>query len=208
MLPDTGFLSSTLGAPLGLDLHFRLARGAVSAGLLSPAEKAIFAPLAHTARATSWLLGRAALKGLRMDLDERPEVDSLTFPDARFSLSHSGDAALAVAEPSGCLDGIGLDLEVDARIQSAAARFFLTPRERAWLRTRALAHRPSHLLRLWCVKEAVFKADPDNTGEILADYELTRPADPSGGACTRSGRSVEYTTWCQSRTCVALAVCR
>ena len=208
MLPDTGFLKSSLAEPLGLDLHFNVATGSVSAAALSLSEQEHYAGLQNTARAESWLLGRAALKSLRSRLDGCADIDDLSFPNARFSLSHSADVALAVAEPSGCLAGIGVDLEVDARLQPAAARFFLTDDEQAWLQSQALERCSHHLLRLWCIKEAVFKANPGNAGKLLADHEIQRPAEAKGEARTWTGRKMEYASWCESRTCIALAVCR
>ena len=208
MLPDTGFLKSTLGDPLGLDLHFNIVSGQASAAALSPAERQHYETVENTARATSWLLGRAALKSLRSQVDGRADIDELRFPNARFSLTHSAEMALAVAEPSGCLEGIGIDLEVDAHIRPAAARFFLTDREQAWLRSQACERWPHHLLRLWCIKEAAFKVNPGNAGTTLADHELERPADARGEAHTSAGQKMEYASWCESRTCIALAVYR
>ena len=208
MLPDTGFLKSSLAEPLGLDLHFNVATGSVSTAALSLSEQEHYAGLENTARAESWLLGRAALKSLHSRLDGCADIDGLSFPNARFSLAHSAHVALAVAEPSGCLAGIGVDLELDARLQPAAACFFLTDDEQAWLQSQAVERWCHHLLRLWCIKEAVFKANPDNAGKLLADHEIQRPAEAKGEARTRAGRKMEYASWCESRTCIALAVCR
>jgi phosphopantetheinyl transferase len=208
MLPEKGFLASTLGEPLGLDLRFNVASGEGTVDSLSPVERERFLVLENTPRAKSWLLGRAALRALCSELDTCDDIDVLTFPNPRFSLTHSSDVALAVAEPSGCLDGIGIDLEVDARIRPAAARFFLTGDEQSWLRSLKSERWPLHLLRLWCIKEAVFKADPGNAWQTLADYELASPGDARGEASMRGGGDVEYASWCESRTCVALAVCR
>jgi len=208
MLPDTKFLKSTLGEPLGLDLLFNVTSGPATAAVLSPTEQERYEVLEDTARAEPWLLGRAALKSLRSQLDGCADIDNMRFPNGRFSLSHSADVALAVAEPSGCLEGIGIDLEVDARIQPAAARFFLSDSEQRWLQSQPSEHRPHHLLRLWCVKEAVFKANPGNAGKLLADHELQHPADGKGAASSVDGQTMEYASWCESRTCIALAVCR
>jgi phosphopantetheinyl transferase len=208
MLPDAGFLKSALGEPLGLDLLFNITSGRTTAATLSLAEQKHYEALEDTARAKSWLLGRAALKSLRCEVDGSTDIDALHFPNARFSLSHSADVALAVAEPSGILTGIGVDLEVNTRMQPAAARFFLTDGEQEWLRSQASERWPHHLLRLWCIKEAVFKADPANSGKLLVDHELTKPALARGEARTRTGRTMQYASWCESRTCIALAVCR
>lgn len=208
MLPDSRFLRSALGEPLGLDLHFDVASGRRSAATLSCAERKRYAALRNTARARSWLLGRAALKSLRRRVDGCADIDALSFPNARFSLTHSGEVALAVAEPSGILEGIGIDLEVNTRMPAASARFFLTRREQQWLHTQASERWPHHLLRLWCIKEAIFKANPGNAGSMLIDHELEEPAEARGAARAHSGRKMEYASWCESRTCIALAVCR
>lgn len=208
MLPDPGFLKSTLAEPLGLELHFSVAGAEASPSSLSPDEHKHYLSLEQTPRAKSWLLGRAALKSLRRELDGCTDIDTLRFPNRRFSLSHSADMALAVAEPSGNLAGIGVDLEVDTRMQAQAARFFLTLRESQWLGTQAPERWPHHLLRLWCIKEAVFKANPRNSGRMLMDHELDEPAQARGMARACTGQMLEYTSWCESRTCIALAICR
>lgn len=209
MLPDVGLLKSMLGERLDLDLLFRAASAPATAIALSLTEKKRFEALQNTPRATPWLLGRAALKALRDEVDGCTDIDELIFPNPRFSLAHSADVALAVAEPSGCLRGVGIDLEVNTRIQAAAGRLFLTDREQRWLHSQASAHWPHHLLRLWCIKEAVFKANPDNAGKMLADHEIEEPACAMGEArACATGMTMEYASWCESRTCIALALCR
>lgn len=208
MLPDTDFLVSVLAEPLGLDLRMNVATKAASRQALSATERKRYRTLATSARAKSWLLGRAALKKLRADVDGRSDVDDLEFPNARFSLSHSSDVALAVADASGRLAGIGVDLEVDTIIRPDAARFFLTAREQLWLHDEARERWSHHLLRLWCVKEALFKSNPGNGGAVLGDHELLEPVNACGEARTLTGQTMEYASWCESRTCIALAVCR
>ncbi len=208
MLPDTRFLGAVLAEPLGLELHMTVACGTASEGALSNAERERYRSLAMTARARSWLLGRAALKQLRARVDARADVDDLDFPNSRFSLTHSSDVALAVADTSGQLAGIGVDLEVDTTIRPEAARFFLTVREQNWLRGQPRERWSHDLLRLWCVKEALYKSNPANAGTVLGDYELLEPANACGKAFTRAGRPMEYSSWCASRTSIALSVYR
>ena len=208
MLPDTRFLKSCLGDPLGIDLRLNIASGSAPARTLSASERRRYQSLESTVRARSWLLGRAALKSLRAEVDGRGDIDDLEFPNARFSLTHSADVALAVADTSGGLEGIGVDLEVDTTIKPAAARFFLTEREQQWLDDQAPRHWPHLLLRLWCIKEAVFKVNPGNAGSTLGDHELSDPGSPNGDACACTGQVMQYASWCEARTCVALAVCR
>lgn len=208
MLPDTRILESTLGAPLDLALRMRMASGPVREEALSASARRRFASVKGTARERSWLLGRRALESLHADVGARADSGALEFPNSRFSLTHSAGVALAVADTSGKLGGIGIDLEVGTRIQPAAARFFLTEREQDWVQREPLWRRAHHLLRLWCIKEAVFKANPTNPGTLLGDHEVVDPADSCGKARGRTGATMEYASWCESRTCVALAVCR
>lgn len=189
-------------------MRLSIANGQVSEETLSTSARRRFESLQGTARANSWLLGRKALETLRTEVDGCTDIDALEFPNTRFSLTHSADVALAVADTSGKLGGIGVDLEVDTRIQPAAARFFLTEREQDWVQRQPAERRSHHLLRLWCVKEAVFKANPGNSGTVLGDHELVEPADSCGKASGSTGRAMEYTSWCELRTCIALAVCR
>lgn len=208
MLPDSRFLNSVLGEPLGLELQMTVAIEAAPRESLSRAECEHYRLLADTPRAASWLLGRTALKRLREKVDGRSDVDDLEFPSPQFSLTHSSDVALAVADASGQLAGIGIDLEMDTIIRPEAARFFLTGRERQWLDEQASDRWRHHVLRLWCLKEALYKSNPDNAGTILGDCELLDPAAVIGKARVFDGPMMEYASWQNSRTCIALAVCR
>lgn len=200
MLPDRRHLACVFGEQLGVDLRFDVARleGHDDSGELDPGRM----------RAVSWRLGRDALRALCTEMEDRTDVEDLAFPNPRYSLSHSREAALALADASASLDGIGVDVEIDRTLRPQAARFFLSDREQRCLQTLDPARRSRHLLRLWCVKEAVFKANPDNHGTLLGDYALVEPTATRGAARTREGRLVEYATWCEARTCVAVAVCR
>ena len=65
--------------------------------------------------------------------------------------------------------GVGVDFEPHGPIAGRLARFFLTERE---LPSRI--DEPQHgdqLLRLWTVKEALFKATHDNEQFTVLDYE-------------------------------------
>ena len=201
MRPEVRHLARVLSEPLGLDLRFDLA-------IETDGEQHERDGGLGRARAVSRRLGRAALRALRIELEGRAAVDDLAFPNPRYSLSHSRDTALAVADATASLDGIGVDLEIDRNLNPHSARFFLTDRERRWLEGLDGARASEELLRLWCVKEAVFKANPENHGTLLGDHALVAPAEPCGRARTREGRVVEYASWREARTCVAVAVCR
>ena len=75
--------------------------------------------------------------------------------------------------------GIGIDLEGRRQIRKEAARFFLSEKELEWFRRQ---NEVSHLLRLWTVKEALYKANPKNEDTGLADYVLEHPGWSSGKA--------------------------
>ena len=201
MLPDKHALARIFGASLGLDLRFGLAGG-------DALNESVDVMQRGAAREASRRRGRTALRALLTEVKDSADAHTLEFPNSRYSLTYSGKVALAVADASASLSGIGVDLEIDRRIKPQAARFFLTPDEQCWLGTLDRAHARRHLLRLWCTKEAVFKANPENRGTLLGDYELVEPGACSGEARSREGRSIEYVSWCEGRTSVAVSVCR
>lgn len=128
--------------------------------LSSPERLAAYAAITSERRRLEWLAARSAELELRAALG----------PDALTSVSHS-EGALLVA---GCrskdsrsgITGIGVDLEVAQRALSDAAwGWLMSGEDRAcWSGERLIA---------WALKEAAFKADPDNEGEVLSRYLLT-----------------------------------
>ena len=157
---------------------------------LTPGERDVFAKLSAPARRHSWLLGRAALKRLQAALGGGDDTSTLKFPHPRISLTHSDTWAVAIGSTSPKLQGIGVDLEVKSAPKPEAARKFLNPAEMVWLRRMEEADRPGMLHRLWTVKEATFKADPENQGRTLRDYGLADPGYIAGRA--RRGDRVFY----------------
>jgi hypothetical protein len=141
---------------------------------LTPGESEAYAKLSHPDRRKTWLTGRAALKGALRAVGRAEDTSLLCYPGDGFSLTHSGGVAVAVA--SRCEKGLGVDLERLRPVKAEAARFFLGMREQAL--------DGADLLRLWTVKEAVFKSDRRNGGRLLRDYRL---AEPRGLRGTASG---------------------
>jgi phosphopantetheinyl transferase len=127
----------------------------------------------------SWLRGRAALKRLLAEHGPQTDTSTIVFPHRRLSLTHSGDYAVAMAVEAPGQAGVGVDIELDREPRSSMARFFLSDAEREtdW----SLAD----LLRLWTVKEALFKADPGNAGHSLTDYNMTDCKSHVGTASVR-----------------------
>jgi hypothetical protein len=88
--------------------------------------------------------------------------------------------------PNSGLLGIGLDIETIRPVSLETARFFLSEQEQAGLED------PKTLLRLWTVKEAIFKADPENDEKILGDYVLENPSEWSGTAYMRGRKGLRF----------------
>lgn len=144
---------------------------------LSAGELAVYDGLVGLLRRRDWLLGRAALKAVLGGAD----TAGVTFPHGRLSLTHAGGVAVAVAA-YGEHAGVGVDFEPDRPTDPRTARFFLHEDERA----------DHDLLRLWTVKEALFKATPDNDGAQLLDYHLDDAAVTTGSATDRRGHTFRY----------------
>ncbi|MFJ9632495.1 phosphopantetheine-binding protein [Streptomyces sp. NPDC101175] len=87
------------------------------------------------------------------------------FPHPRASLTHTEHAGVAAVLVGGAADGLGVDLEHDRPVRPATARFYLRDDEPR-----------DELLRLWTVKEAMFKADLANATRVLRDYRANDPA--------------------------------
>src|SRR5262249_595890 len=133
------------------------------------------------------LLGRAALRQLLTRLHHPADTSQLTFPNRHVSLTHSGRTAVAAwAGGSRKSDrrvvlGVGVDVETDrSGLNQRAGRMFLSARELAWVASLAEAVQADARLRLWVVKEALFKANPANHDTVLAHYSIAEPGAPYG----------------------------
>ena len=88
--------------------------------------------------------------------------------------------------------GIGIDFETNKNPDPKMARFFLKSSEIKKLKS---ARWRQGLLRLWTVKEALFKSDPLNMETTLLDYEVFDPNVLQGeAACQKSGLKFHYST--------------
>jgi 4'-phosphopantetheinyl transferase EntD len=187
---DCAVLARRASRELGTHIDLAVTSQPASICDLSPAERSSLEQITTRQRALSWLRGRAALKALIGELGDT-DTARIRFPNPRFSLSHSADMAVAAAIRTQGSAGVGIDIEWDRPAPSAAARFYLSAAETAWALDQPDASR--ELLRLWTIKEALFKADPRNDETVLSDYELMRPRD-YGGCC--SARDVDFRYLC------------
>jgi 4'-phosphopantetheinyl transferase EntD len=179
---DEARIAAELSEALGLPLLARVRREGVAAGRLSAAERRIVAAFGAASRREDWLRGRHALKDLLAELALPEDTSALRLPHARVSLTHSGGVAIAIGTPTEAVSGIGVDLEIAREPREGTEKFFLAARERRWLDACPLDARPRERLRLWTLKEALFKADPGNADRRYGDYELADPA-AHRGAC-------------------------
>ncbi|MBA9006784.1 4'-phosphopantetheinyl transferase superfamily protein [Thermomonospora cellulosilytica] len=151
---------------------------------LSAAERTRVDAFGAGERRRRWLRARRAqrvvtgLLGLPGDVARR-------FPHPRLSLTHTGGGSVAagvVGPVPPSLTGIGVDLEPPRLPDPRTARFFLDDRERAWLAGQPPPRRAAEHVRLWTLKEALFKADPANADATLRDYRVRDAAARHGTA--------------------------
>lgn len=196
MLPEASVLEREFGRALGVSLTVVIATEPVDPQRLRPGEHSRYAALVGGPQMDGWLRGRTALKQLLRHFGQDDDTSALRFPNLWCSLSHSGGYAVAVGTASQTVDGIGVDLEVECVPHPDAARLFLTRMECAWLETVDPTDRARELVRLWTVKEAMFKSYSDNDHTWLTDYRLVAPGQRCGRAFIAGcrGMNIRYAT--------------
>jgi acyl carrier protein len=153
-------------------------------GLLTVPERAQMSVLAGSERRRQWLMSRHALRVLLGLLGLPRDTAACSFPHPRLSLAHAGYGAIAAGSVGPRSAGLGVDLEPHRPVDPRTTRFFLDDAEQAWLARIPQADRAAEHLRLWTVKEAVFKADLANRDAMLRDYST----QPPGAQAGRAGR--------------------
>lgn len=172
---------------------------------LSEGERQIFERLTHEKRRASWLTGRNALRQLLKVMDLAKDTSRIVLPHPQVSLTHCQEYALAVGARSPLAQGLGVDFQKGRKPSEAATRLFLTEPEREWLIRQPESSRAAHRLRLWTIKEALFKADLDNANRTYTHYEILQP-EMFCGVGQRHHLSYQYAscTWLQGFVTVAL----
>ena len=93
------------------------------------------------------------------------------------SISHSTKFAIAVSTPRNKdLFGIGIDIEDPRDLNINASKMFLAKAEISQLQDTS----SENLLRLWTIKEAVFKSMPENNNLFLRDFEIVSEHENKG----------------------------
>lgn len=180
-MPLERSLADALGGAVGFAVRAVVAIAPIELEALSPAERDRARELGEGPRLEAWLMGRAALRRLFSELGEPDDTPAIRFPHPRISLTHSHSFAVALGLVEPACRGVGVDLELGRGPADAAARLFLREEER-----RSVAS--LDLRRLWTVKEALFKANPENADTWFTDYRVEDPAAEQGRAVLLRGR--------------------
>lgn len=152
-------------------------------------------------------LGPQALVDALATLARNTDRAALVLPDPEVSLTHSDRATVAAATRGAA--GIGVDHERMRGVSSAVGRWFLDDPTLRWLARLDRPRRSHELIRLWTVKEALFKADPENARRCLGDFALADPAALAGRARVSgdSRRVFRYATTEFAGGALSVAIC-
>lgn len=184
--------------------------------IAGPAEAAAGARYRHPDRHRQWLLGRAAAKLLlwrqRRELgltEARPQAIRILRAPAGWprpldaagrplpislSIAHCAGAALCAVAPAAA-GRLGADIEPAARRSRAFIRTWFSAAEQRQLAALAEPERARRATLLWCIKEAVLKAERTglhaDTRSVAVAPLPPAPAPDGGwqaaGACSASG---------------------
>lgn len=120
---------------------------------------------------------------------KQEDATQLVMPHARYSLTHCLNTVAAVANRLRHAIGTGIDLEYGRSMSSSAAKFFLTHKEQ--LNVNSSDNVSRQLLRLWTVKEAIYKADLDNRCNFWFFAYETQDPQAWMGIATKLGQQNE-----------------
>ncbi len=97
--------------------------------------------------------------------------------------------------------GVGIDIEGERDIRGDMLRFFLSPSEQS--------APPSEWLRLWTVKESLYKACPDNARLLLTDFEVddTRAGEGTARLAGNDRLVFRYTSRKMDNSILTFALC-
>lgn len=202
---------------LGVRVRLTAATRPLDPSALTDGEAGRWRSLPAGPRRSDWLLGRRALRLLLHVLGLEADSSTISFPHPGLSLTHAGGIAVAAGVDTGAeglgraVWGLGVDYEphrssVDPRL----AGLFLDTREQAWAGRFRRRGRRHEILRLWTVKEALFKATPGNGGVTVAAYAVEDPAASHGaarGPCP-PGSELRYASIDLPAGFLAVALCR
>lgn len=181
---------------------------------LTTGEMDDFPWLACVERQRNWVAGRSALKAARKHLGLSIDTSTVRFPNASTSITHAAGYAVSVVSPERALQGLGIDFEAPRKTSASIDRFFLSDNERNWIEERPVHLRRDDRIRLWTVKEAVYKACPANQFLSLKRIQLKDPSSDLGAAVCKAAAQnplmadtcARYASGWTPVGCVSLAV--
>jgi phosphopantetheinyl transferase len=185
--------------------------------ILHPREREFFAGLQAEKRRREWLLGRMAVKdAVRAWIHKHrgvemcpADIETVYTPSGqpalaeefvrrtgvrlRISISHTRGVAIAGAAEDSVCNGIGIDFE--ARGESRDIASILTASECRLLDGLEEDGRQAMLLRIWCAKEAVWKAAGGGSIEarnVNRETGVVTVATPGGTVAAFTGTDEQY----------------
>ncbi|WNC73459.1 4'-phosphopantetheinyl transferase superfamily protein [Thalassotalea psychrophila] len=145
---------------------------------LSINERKHYDSFTTQSRKAEWLKGRNALKVLLHKNNESLDTEQISFPNKSYSLTHNDGLAIAIAMDD--VTGVGVDFEVWHDVKPTMVEWFLNNAEKLWLSTLSGQKFEQEFVRLWTVKEALFKATMNNEELGLIDFKIDEPSAISG----------------------------
>ncbi|MFN8016337.1 MAG: 4'-phosphopantetheinyl transferase superfamily protein [Acidimicrobiia bacterium] len=123
------------------------------------------------------------------------------------SISHGKKTAYAAsADKNSGILGLGIDFEEIRDLKPRAAKFYLTLNELEKLNIDSDEDR----IKLWTIKEAIFKAAPNNNNLVLRDFEITQLNSTSGFASQRNKNDhiFEFVYQKENDGILSIAICK
>jgi len=202
-----------LAMALQLDLQVCLSDRKWPVSELGNLERQRYEQFCVEKRREHWLRGRYVLKQVLRKLRLPVDTGAIVFPHSHLSLSHSDIYALAVGTKHQ-VRGLGVDLELSGGPRREAVHLFMTENELASWSNIDNEMQKDLLQRIWCIKEAAFKANPYNQNTALFDYEICDITAINGRvACSKNAEIIlEYAATeldlNQQTACVVMAIYR
>ena len=156
---------------LGIPAQIAVCNSDLGAETLSAAEEDQLCRFETPGRRRDWRRGRLALKSVLRALGRSDDTSDIRLPAPQLSLSHADGLAIAIGTPVPDAR-IGIDIEELRPVNQRMARWFLNDPELDWLAQQDRVDRNAALIRLWTVKEAVFKCHPSNAGLVMTDFAI------------------------------------
>ena len=166
---------------IGADFHFYWVSQPCLKTSLTEGELQRLTLVQYLRQPTQYLIGLSALKQALRRVEGHMDTSRIQFPSSTVSLSHVDQGALSVgltpAEAGKLgISGIGVDIDFLDYFQERSKSMYLTKNERqafqAYEEVSTKEEAQVLAMKLWTMKEALFKASPDNDHLQFNQFEL------------------------------------